>query len=47
LIHTVERHHAVGGVAVWNCAMHFLVLETLVVLLGRIRIETVSRSSNA
>jgi hypothetical protein len=47
LIHTVERHHAVGGVAAWNCAMHFLVLETLVVLLGRIRIETVSRSSGA
>jgi hypothetical protein len=47
LIHTVERHHTVGGVAAWNCAMHFLVLETLVLLLGRIRIETVSRSSGA
>ena len=47
LIHTLERHHAVNGVALWNCAMHFVVLEILVLLLGRIRIETVSRSSNA
>jgi hypothetical protein len=47
LIHSLERNRAPDGVALWNCLMHFVLLEIVVLLLSRIRIETLSESSNA
>jgi len=43
----LKQNFVLDGVLLWNCVMHFVLLEIVVLLLGRIRIETVSRSSNA
>jgi hypothetical protein len=47
LIHSLERNLAPDGVALWNCLMHFVLLEIVVLLLSRIRVETLSRTSRA
>jgi hypothetical protein len=40
----VNFSHA--GVWLWDLLMHFLVLELIVVLLGRIRVEVVSQETS-
>jgi hypothetical protein len=47
LVHALEQSRISDGVALWNCLMRFVLLEIVVVLLSRIRIETVSKSSSA
>jgi hypothetical protein len=47
LVHSLEQNCALDGVALWNCLMRFVLLEIVVLLLSRIRIETLSRSRNA
>ncbi len=47
LIPSLKQNVAPDAVVLWNCMMHFVTLEILVLLLSRIRIETVSRSSTA
>jgi len=46
LIQNLELNLGMDAVMLWNFAMRFVFLETLVVLLSRIRVETVSESSN-
>lgn len=47
LTQALKLNFVLNGVLLWNCVMHFVLLEIAVLLLSRIRIETVSRSSNA
>lgn len=47
LVRSLEQNHTPDGVALWNCLMHFILLQIVVLLLSRIRIETVSTSSTA
>jgi len=47
LVHSLEHNRTPDGVALWNCLMHFILLQIVVLLLSRIRIETVSTTSSA
>jgi hypothetical protein len=47
LVHSLEHNRTPDGVALWNCLMHFILLQIVVLLLSRIRIETVSTRSSA